>query len=124
MPAIMKYRKLQIAWSALCGIICLLMGVEWVQSFSNSYKGWHTLSRFGDGPTYYYDSFEGQLRITTAQNWETGALVIYYWVCIAIFLGLVALPWLPWSNRFSVRTLLIGMTLIAVGLGAIVFAVR
>jgi hypothetical protein len=120
----MKYRKLRIAWSVMCGIICLLMAVEWVQSYSGSNKGWHTLTRFENSPTYYYDSLEGRLRITNSQNWEAGAFGIFYWVCIAIFLGLVALPWLPWSNRFSLRTLLIAMTLVAVGLGWIVYAIR
>jgi hypothetical protein len=39
--------------------------------------------------------------------------------CTAVFAGM---PWLPWwSNRFSLRTLLIATTLVAVGLGLIVW---
>lgn len=41
----------------------------------------------------------------------------------AIVLALAA-PWFPWSNRFSLRTLLILTTLVAVVLGVIVWAVR
>ena len=29
----MKYRKLRIAWSAVCGIVCLLLIVLWVRSY-------------------------------------------------------------------------------------------
>jgi hypothetical protein len=30
----MKYRKLRIAWSVVCGVLCLLLIVLWVRSFS------------------------------------------------------------------------------------------
>lgn len=43
---------------------------------------------------------------------------------IFVFLALACLPWLPFSKRFSLRTLLIVTTLIAVVLGIIVWAVR
>jgi hypothetical protein len=33
-------------------------------------------------------------------------------------------PWIRWSRRFTLRTLLIATTLVAVVLGAIVYAVR
>lgn len=48
-----------------------------------------------------------------------------HWFAVT-FLGLVATaPWVRTLNyRFSLRTLLIAMTLIAVGLGAIVYSVR
>jgi hypothetical protein len=29
----MKYRKLRIAWSAVCGMICLLLILLWVRSY-------------------------------------------------------------------------------------------
>jgi hypothetical protein len=37
---------------------------------------------------------------------------------------LAGLPWLRWSRRFSLRTLLIAMTLVAVVLGLVCYAVR
>lgn len=43
-----------------------------------------------------------------------------YWVPVLVTACMGALPWLPW--RFSLRTLLIATTLIAVVLGAIVYA--
>jgi hypothetical protein len=36
-----------------------------------------------------------------------------------IVLGCVAAPWIKWSSRFSLRTLLIATTLVAVGLGIV-----
>lgn len=31
--AAMKYRKLRVTWSAVCGIICLLLIALWVRSY-------------------------------------------------------------------------------------------
>jgi hypothetical protein len=47
------------------------------------------------------------------------------WCCVAFLGALTAAPWLPWwSWRFSLRTLLIAMTLVALVLGLIVYAMR
>jgi hypothetical protein len=35
-----------------------------------------------------------------------------------------SLPWLPWSSRFSLRTLLLAITLVAVGLGTVAWLSR
>jgi hypothetical protein len=46
-----------------------------------------------------------------------------YWVvvCVAATLTIAPwIPWIPWSNRFSLRTLLIATTLVAVVLGLVV----
>lgn len=40
-----------------------------------------------------------------------------YWFVVLAFAVLMRLPWLPWSRRFSLRTLLVATTLIAVTLG-------
>jgi hypothetical protein len=46
-----------------------------------------------------------------------------YWFVVLLSLTPAAIPWLPWwSKRFSLRTLLIATTLIAVVLGMIVWA--
>jgi hypothetical protein len=48
-----------------------------------------------------------------------------HWFLILLALGVAAIPWLPWwSKRFSLRTLLIAITLVAVVLGLIVYATR
>ena len=45
-----------------------------------------------------------------------------YWILLLLAVPITLLSWLPWwSNRFSLRTLLIATTLVAVGLGLIVW---
>ncbi len=45
---------------------------------------------------------------------------IPYWFGVLIATGIAAAPWLSlWSKRFSLRTLLIATTLVAIGLGLI-----
>jgi hypothetical protein len=54
-----------------------------------------------------------------------GDIVLYHWSFAIFFATLAAIPWLPWlSYRFSLRTLLIATTLIAVLLGFAVWAMR
>lgn len=50
--------------------------------------------------------------------------VIPHWFLVLFSAGLAYAPWLPWSNRFGLRTLLLATTLVAVVLGAIVYAVK
>ncbi len=50
------------------------------------------------------------------------ALAMSVWVAVLLSIAFALVPWLPW--RFSLRTLLIGMTLAAIGLGWIVYAIR
>ena len=57
-------------------------------------------------------------------TFENNGLTLPYWLCILV-LGLIArAPWILWPKRFSIRTLLIATTLIAVVLGLIVCLVR
>jgi Na+/melibiose symporter-like transporter len=52
-------------------------------------------------------------------------LLIPLWIFVLAFGTAAAVPWLPcWSKRFSLRTLLIATTLVAVVLGLIVWQVR
>lgn len=46
------------------------------------------------------------------------------WFLIGVAIALSAAPWLRWSNRFSLRTLLITTTLVAVVLGLIVWSIN
>jgi hypothetical protein len=47
-----------------------------------------------------------------------------YWFPIMLFATCAATPWMRWSKRFSLRTLLIATTLVAVVLGLAVYASR
>ena len=51
---------------------------------------------------------------------ERNPLIVYvpHWFLIALTAALAAIPWIPLSKRFSLRTLLFATTLIAVVLGA------
>lgn len=48
-------------------------------------------------------------------------LVTPYWFSAILVGTIAAIPWTRSYNRFSLRTLLIAMTLVAVGLGLIVW---
>jgi hypothetical protein len=53
-----------------------------------------------------------------SEGWLGGPI----WIPTVILGSIAAAPWLPWSNRFSLRTLLIATTLVAVVLGVIVWS--
>jgi hypothetical protein len=89
-----------------------------------------------DGPVAYYVasapgpflsiSIRKPSFSTTSFSTSTPAADAYeanvpYWMLVVIVSLAAVGPWLPWSNRFSLRTLLIATTLVAVGLGLIVW---
>jgi hypothetical protein len=144
----MNYRKLRIAWSVAWGILCLLLIASWVGSYY-----WNCMITGGVIQQYDFESLRGQIglyvRINVTPMWrfiiyeltsdlhltETAwafeaksngdlYVVVPYWAPVITTLSLATLSWAKWPSRFSLRTLLILMTLLAVGLGAIVYAVR
>jgi len=48
--------------------------------------------------------------------------VVPFWASVAFSITIATIPWLKWSNRFSLRTLLIATTMVAVALGTIVLS--
>ncbi len=52
-------------------------------------------------------------------EFDSGRVEIPLWFLTSLFTAASIAPWLRWSNRFSLRTLLIATTLVAVGLGLI-----
>jgi hypothetical protein len=153
----MKYRKLRIAFSTVCGILCLLLLALWVRSYwvcdnvyrvspnmvattigassgtvylvrldnlmatGNTYEahGWEYAS---DKPTEV--SPKWQFTMGHLANSAVGVVNVHlpFWLIALSWAVLAMLPWLRW--RFSLRTLLIAMTLIAVGLGVVIYAIR
>jgi hypothetical protein len=135
----MKYRKLRIAWSVGWGVLCVLLTVFWVRSYS-----WlDSASLFGK---YSLASFRGELfvnrpvvltysgptppgfsppryGITSIPADQSGLIIfeggraIPFWLSILPTVAIGMASWLRW--RFSLRTLLIGMTVVAVALGLI-----
>jgi hypothetical protein len=51
-------------------------------------------------------------------------ILIPDWFLIGVAVALSAAPWIRWSNRFSLRTLVITTTLVAVVLGLIVWSIN
>jgi hypothetical protein len=51
-------------------------------------------------------------------------IVVPFWFLTCAFAAASAIPWIRWSKRFSLRTLLIATTLVAVVLGAVVWSAR
>jgi hypothetical protein len=144
----MKYRKLRIAWSMGCGVLCVLLVVLWVRSY------WHCdrlsmqwgnashilgaissrgLLTIGEGnPTtplqerFAISSTSARSVVETNEIGFLGRrygvgdwfLTMPYWFPVLLLVVAAALPW----ARFSLRTLLIGMTLVAIILGAVIYA--
>jgi hypothetical protein len=149
----MRFRNLRIAWSVVWGLACLLMIALWVRSnwqwdqlynpITNKHLiivesasgrvilvttaavpgspwSWHISQelrgKYWGGPlgdfqeTNRHEGFGGFAYYATP--WNT-TYRVPDWI-----------PWFRWSNRFSLRTLLIATTLVAMVLGIIVYAVR
>jgi hypothetical protein len=71
------------------------------------------MKELGEPPPRWRDGFTG------FSTFSRG-VIIPYWAPIAFFASLGATPWVKWSKRFSLRTLVIATTLVAVMLGVIV----
>ena len=154
----MRFRRLRIAFSAACLVVCVLLIVLWVRSyFQRDNLAWTVgstselqIASYKGMVTYLSEPYSGNLplglflwtqRIRTSvpnlgeglvpAKWGVGwmdmgratiIIRIYYWLPTTIFAMLAAAPWLP--RNFSLRTLLIATTMVAVVLGLIVWSMR
>jgi hypothetical protein len=142
----MNYRKLRIAWSVGWGILCLLLIVLWVRSHWKwdalsfpqggiSSMAGSTVIGLGEGwggtdwriHTYELDSSDDPIRGFAWINDGGPAgripgtmIIMPHWFLVSLFLVFAAAPWLRY--RFSLRTLLIAATVVAVLLGLIAWA--
>jgi hypothetical protein len=138
----MRFRKLRIAWSVVWGVVAVLFVVLWVRSYSNVDAAYvaHSHSAISRQGTIYVDAGLSWTGAATSHEFGWPAL---QWVVlknnpeVAVKAGNVAFPVarlvlltaacapLSWiSRRFSLRALLIAMTLVALGLGFVVWAWR
>jgi hypothetical protein len=142
-------RGLRIAWSVWWGILCVLLVVLWIISRSRSsgiegHVGKQTFSvvsslgqiniylfttkavpslpwRFNDSAVVAGEVVmpdPGGVQINP--NKAGLSVFVSYWVLVPMAAVFTAAPWLPW--RFSLRSLLIATTLIAVGLGLVAWS--
>ena len=148
----MKYRKLRIAWSAVCGVVCLLLIAMWVRSY------WRVdgITVQKSGEYFQIASFHGKIGYGRTANfkllWDSDwhrtvqeapfsdyivqREAFYYfrfkpggsmgnvphWFAVLVCSIVAAVPWFGW--RYSLRTLLAAMTLFAVGMGIVVYLTR
>ena len=150
----MRYRKLRIAWSVGWGLLAVLLCVLWVRSYywADVLAGSRSKSIFFmtgvERGTVGFVLQSNLLAPFRANEWQVrgkrpngtdspgGVLGFYFvttpqnvrilhfpiWLPVVVAVTFAVVPWLPW--RFSLRTLLIATTLVAVALGLIVYAVR
>jgi hypothetical protein len=140
----MRFRKLRIAWSVVWGLLAVLLIVLWVRSY-----WWTDLINLTvvstEGNLYVYSDIS--LTAEISSKWEGmpryerwwghsfpaglvtmggiaffGVPFIPYWTLVLASAATATITLLP--NRFSLRTLLIATTLIAVALAVIVYGLR
>ena len=151
----MRFRKLRIAWSVFCGILCLLLIALWVRSYTVN----EVLGTYSGGMYYSLQCLCGRISVSRStpnagqtvtswrqpvtdglreiahnrENWmgfqyhyqprpESLRVKLPMWFLFVLVASSAALPWI--RRRFSLRTLLIGMTVVAVMLGLVIWAVK
>ena len=148
----MRFRKLRIAWSIACGIACVLLCVLWGRSYWYADDLVITLTKtrqlelqsvpgrcigfIAYAPSRPISSFARYMRTTPegaehahlkhgvlGGEWAMSTVWVAHWILAAVFLLLGIVPWARYV-RFSLRTLLIATTLIAVVLGLAVWFSR
>ncbi len=150
----MKYRKLRIAWSVAWGIACLVLVALWVRAtglmtLSVSSRRPVTSCRFHStggylgiilGADFHWVAgqmkwrhvigardrdFRGLPTPWLPHHWRESfgsSTDVPHWMLFILIVLCGAIPWL--AARFSLRTLLVATTLVAVGLGLVVWAAR
>jgi hypothetical protein len=142
-------KHLRIAVTALCLTACVLLVALWVRSYWRldilekqtgivAVQISSVIGRIGvahlDPRTYVIGKSYLSVAAGDAAEWRKGgdsgfayyddvsmaALVVPHWLPALLSAALGVIPWISRSWRFSLRTLLIAMTLAAVGLGIIV----
>ena len=146
----MKHRNLRIAWSVACGIACIVLIALWVRTTYScetifgpvtSSSSLVITSRQGGlgigltksaAPKWAYSANPPEVVPHRAYVTLLGFgysnpanegvfLRVLYPILIAGIIAFSIVPWFHWTARFSLRTLLIGTTLVAVALGLIVW---
>jgi hypothetical protein len=137
----MRYRKLRIAWSVACGVLAVLLIVLWVRSYwfidivhlsrrslvsmTGELLVVEHINRYGITDL---KASKGEPRLHIwGTSYVAGEVIVEligkrltlpFWFTITATSLATAMPWIRW--RFSLRTLLIATTLVAVVLGLIV----
>src|SRR4051812_6780101 len=145
----MRFRKLRIAWSVGCAIACVLLIALWVRSYRYADDLVITLTKtrqlelqsvpgrciaftasalsrpISSFARYMNTKPQGAEHAhlkhgVLGGEWAMSTVWVAHWILAAVFLLLGIAPWARYV-RFTLRTLLIATTLVAVVLGAIVW---
>jgi hypothetical protein len=152
----MKFRNLRIAWSVMCGILCLMLIALWVRSYwqwdnvgtnktpslyhvvsldgraillnelfiptgsdTGDRRSWFYLTQeSGPMPPYSFPSYLGFYVKLGKSQW---IIALPYCFLAAAAIAMAAFPWARWHLTFSLRTLLLTVTFLALALGTIVW---
>jgi hypothetical protein len=135
----MRFRKLRVAWSVAWGVLAVLLCVLWVRSYTwtdiitykrlTSSKGWVYANQGfncpdGMGEEFSYPSGYWKMRFNGVRVVPIGprGIAIPYLLLVALTLLAAGTPWIRhFKWHFSLRTLLIATTLVAMVLGIIVW---
>jgi hypothetical protein len=148
----LSLHNLRIAWSVFFGIACVLLIAVWVRSYwkcdyiqrvNQNYVLRTIASNNGivylqnnnvavPGVTvtgWNYASVEStekppDFRWVLSSADDEAPFYIPLWILTSIAAVFAAISLMPWSKRFSLRTLLIATTLVAVVLGLVVWLLR
>jgi hypothetical protein len=139
----MKYRKLRIAWTVAWGIAAVLLVGLWMRSYwwadlINIQYQWPCAVARGNAfyrfnlewnsafkRRYEFRAFHTELEVeeiwlpTGNFNVIGPSVTAPLWLIATASVVTSVFAWIPW--RFSLRTLLIATTLVAVGLGLVVW---
>jgi hypothetical protein len=149
----MKHRKLRSAWSVAWGVVAVLLIALWARSYwrleileksigfeaiqLSSVKGRIAIGqidrRAALGRSYLsvvagdaadWRKGRGALGFAHYDNSSLKALVAPHWLPALLSAALAVVPWFSRSWRFSLRTLLLATTAVAVALGLIIYTTR
>jgi hypothetical protein len=149
----MKHRKLRIAWSVAWGIAAVLLVMGWMRSHwkldvvgtgnyavmsndgvvafihdTSAHLPFNLLVAPMD-PYYlnrmrFSEVVHEAMGFAISGNAGSRVVIVPYWSLVLVSTVSLPIPFINWSNRFSLRTLLIATTLIAIGLWLIAWATR
>jgi hypothetical protein len=150
-----RFRKLRIAWSVVCGVVGLCLMALWVRSYStidmiSRMDGRKIATTFAsqDGTLFFahFDAaiaYKSSSNSTAPRDWAYKSLdgyrlnngpfvferdqtsiyiVLPHWLFAIGTVLIGAIPWFHW--QFSLRALLIAVTLVAVMLGVLFIVLR
>jgi hypothetical protein len=110
-------RYVRYAFSIGCGLVAIVLCLLWVRSYS-SYTEFHA------GPklrlAWWYGSITTYTALKSDPYFNQYHAFVPCWLSVAVALAFIPVGWI--HRRFSLRTLLIATTLVAVVMGLIIYS--